>query len=128
MLTLLHTDGTPNSLEVKSRKTGGWINANPIKGCFVINVGDMMEVWTGGRWKSTLHRVVHRGDKRRVSAPFFLEPAWNARVELLEGVRLDVREEGKEYKVVEKYGDYLIGKVSRNFEFEEGQETKGRYD
>lgn len=94
----------------------------------MVNVGDMMEIWTGGRWKSTLHRVVHKGDERRVSAPFFLEPAWSAKIEVLEGMKSRGTEERKDFKTVERYGDYLIGKVSRNFEFVEGEEMKGRYD
>lgn len=40
---------------------GAWINADPIPGCFVCNVGEMWEIYTAGLYKSTLHRVIHRG-------------------------------------------------------------------
>lgn len=118
LLTLLHTDGTPDSLEVKTRM-GKWIGVQPIRGTFVVNVGDMMEVWTAGRWKSTLHRVVHRGTKRRVSAPFFLEPSWEAEVRPLPRIS-DIMDNAlrRNYVGVSSYGGYLTGKVSGNFEFE----------
>ncbi|MCJ1351037.1 MAG: hypothetical protein MMC33_001019 [Icmadophila ericetorum] len=109
-LTLLLADSTPGALQVQSRLHPNiWIPADPIEGAFVVNIGDMMERWTGGLWKSTLHRVVHRGDGFRVSVPFFFEPDFDARVGRLEG--LGRAEEGRE--VV--YGEYLIGKVNGNF-------------
>lgn len=60
-------------------KDGVWINADPVRGAYVVNIGDMMERWTNGLWKSTMHRVVHKGDTYRVSVPFFFEPNWDAR-------------------------------------------------
>lgn len=46
---------------------GSWITADPIPGCLVCNIGAMWETWTGGLYRSTLHRVVHRGSNYRVS-------------------------------------------------------------
>ncbi|KAI5122786.1 hypothetical protein M0805_000130 [Coniferiporia weirii] len=60
---------------------GVWITADPLPGCVVCNVGEMWEIWTNGLYKSTLHRVVHRGTNYRV--PFFFEPNFNALVEPL---------------------------------------------
>ena len=89
-----------------------WIDADPIEGAFVVNIGDMMERWTGGKWKSTMHRVVHRGQKMRVSVPFFFEPDWDARVRcLVEGGGGGENASGGEVA----YGEHLIGKVSGNF-------------
>lgn len=51
---LLHTDDTPKALQVFLRPTpiagqtsaredeGVWIEADPIEGCFVVNVGEMV--------------------------------------------------------------------------------------
>jgi isopenicillin N synthase-like dioxygenase len=79
-VTLLLTDSTKGALQVKSpSEPNTWINADPIPGAFVINIGDMMERWTNGLWKSTTHKVVHWGDAFRVSVPFFYEPDFGAR-------------------------------------------------
>ena len=66
-LTLLLADDTKGALQVQARDGSGWINADPVDGAFVVNIGDMMERWTNGLWKSTRHRVVHRGECFRVS-------------------------------------------------------------
>jgi isopenicillin N synthase-like dioxygenase len=79
-VTLLLTDSTKGALQVRSRaEKDAWIHADPIPGAFVVNIGDMMERWTNGLWKSTAHKVVHRGDGFRVSLPFFYEPDFRAR-------------------------------------------------
>jgi isopenicillin N synthase-like dioxygenase len=47
-----------------------WINVPLVNGCFVINIGDMMEVVTSGRWVATSHRV-RQVKQERYSFPFF---------------------------------------------------------
>merc|ERR1712048_406581 len=47
-------DGS-NGLEVDI--DGVWVPVKPRKGCFVINIGDLFELWTNDRWRSTPHRV-----------------------------------------------------------------------
>jgi len=79
-VTLLLTDPTKGALKVRSRAADdGWIDVDPIPDSFVVNIGDMMERWTNGLWRSTAHKVVHRGDGFRVSLPFFYEPDFGAR-------------------------------------------------
>lgn len=76
-LTLLAMDGSPG-LTVQM-PDGSWqaINAQP--GVFVINFGEMLEMWTGGRVKATLHRVVG-GSNERISVPLFLNPSYDTNV------------------------------------------------
>jgi len=44
-LTLLHTDQITGALQVRS-KSGAWIDADPIPGAYVVNIGDMLNVKT----------------------------------------------------------------------------------
>lgn len=55
-------------------KDGSWIPADPVAGALVVNIGDIMDALTSHAYKSTYHRVIHRGSKFRVSIPFFFEP------------------------------------------------------
>jgi isopenicillin N synthase-like dioxygenase len=76
-LTLLATDGTPG-LEVRKRG-GGWIAVQAPPGEFIINFGEMMEMWTKGRVQATPHRVVGT-DAERISVPLFFNPAYDTNV------------------------------------------------
>ena len=111
-VTLLLADDTKGALQVRAQD-GSWMNADAIPGAFVVNIGDMMETWTNGLWKSTPHRVIHRGENFRVSVPFFFEPNWDAKVTPLP--QCVERTGGKrKYKEV-CYGDHLTAKVKANF-------------
>ncbi|WP_223421116.1 isopenicillin N synthase family dioxygenase [Tateyamaria pelophila] len=76
-LTLLATDGSPG-LEVRKRG-GGWIPVSAPPGEFVINFGEMLEFWTGGRVTATPHRVVG-GTAERISVPMFFNPTYDTNI------------------------------------------------
>lgn len=76
-LTLLATDGSPG-LEVRKRG-GSWIPVSAEPGVFVINFGEMMEVWTDRRVRATPHRVVG-GRNERISVPLFFNPSHDTNV------------------------------------------------
>ena len=76
-LILLATDGSPG-LEVRKRG-GGWIPVSASPGEFVINFGEMLEFWTGGKVKATPHRVVGT-NAERISIPLFFNPNYDANV------------------------------------------------
>ncbi|KAL9287114.1 putative aminocyclopropanecarboxylate oxidase [Arabidopsis thaliana] len=85
MVTLLLTDGVPG-LQVcrdKSKQPHIWEDVPGIKGAFIVNIGDMMERWTNGLFRSTLHRVMPVG-KERYSVVFFLDPNPDCNVKCLE--------------------------------------------
>jgi isopenicillin N synthase-like dioxygenase len=75
LLTILLQDDV-GGLEVHTRN--GWIDAPPIAGTFVCNLGDMLERMTGGRYLSTPHRVRNTNGRDRLSFPFFFDPSWDA--------------------------------------------------
>ena len=77
-LTVLLQDST-GGLEARNR-AGAWISAPPIPYSFVINIGDMMQRWTGGRFVSTPHRVANRTGRGRLSVPFFVNPDYGATI------------------------------------------------
>lgn len=118
LLTLLAQDDK-GGLEVRTRD--GWIDAPPIDGALVINVGDMFERLTSGRFRSAPHRVVNRSGVSRYSFPLFFDPDFSAPVEPLpidghvtggDGPRWDDVDLHVE---IGTYGDYLLGKVSKVF-------------
>ena len=69
-LTFLLQDDS-GGLQVQPANTGKWSDAPPIAGTYVVNIGDLIERWTNGRYKSTLHRVINRSGHERHSVPFF---------------------------------------------------------
>jgi isopenicillin N synthase-like dioxygenase len=76
-LTLLATDGTAG-LEVRTRD-GGWVPVSAPIGEFVINFGEMLEMWTDGKIVATPHRVVG-GNDERLSVPLFFNPRFDTNV------------------------------------------------
>lgn len=72
VLTLLLQDAS-GGLQVQS-KSGDWIEAPPIPGTLVCNIGDLLARWSNDRFASTLHRVVNRSEAARFSIPVFFDP------------------------------------------------------
>jgi isopenicillin N synthase-like dioxygenase len=62
---------------------GRWIPAHPVRGAFIVNIGDMMQRWTNDLYVSTPHRVLNRSRHDRYSAAFFFDPSYSTQVECL---------------------------------------------
>lgn len=120
LLTLLLQDDA-GGLEVKS--PGGWIEAPPVGGSFVCNIGDMLDRMTGGLYRSTPHRVRNKAPRDRLSFPFFFDPSFDARIAPIplpgaEAIADDAGERWDRASVrafAGTYGDYLLGKVAKVF-------------
>ena len=83
-LTILLPQEETSGLQIK--RGDKWIDVPAPKNCFVINIGDLMELWTGGRWVSTLHRVVAKPDQAaRKSIAYFHQPNWDAVIKPMQG-------------------------------------------
>lgn len=76
--TILSQDET-GGLEILGRG-GEWIAVPPIPGSFVINLGEMMKLWSDGLFLATPHRVVNRSGLERYSVPYFLMPDHDTRI------------------------------------------------
>lgn len=62
-----------------------WEDVPPIKGAFIINLGDMLQKWTRGKYKSSRHRVLMDDKNDRYSIPFFFEPNVHCKVKSIFG-------------------------------------------
>lgn len=117
LLTLLRQDDV-GGLEV--RTTEGWIDAPPLPGTFVCNLGDMLDRMTGGLYRSTPHRVrLNTSGRDRLSFPLFFDPDFDARVEPIRTPEVDdhaTRWDAASVHTFEgTYGDYVMSKVGRVF-------------
>lgn len=78
LITILAHDGRPG-LQVRVGPNR-WVEVRAEPDMFVVNIGDMLDRLTGGRYRSTPHRVMHTGTGDRLSFPFFFDPSWDAEI------------------------------------------------
>ena len=121
LLTILYQDWI-GGLAVHTPQ--GWVDAPPLPGTFVCNIGDMLDRMTGGLYKSTPHRVKRNtSGTDRLSFPLFFDPNFEARVQRIDGVAgVPARDDSSErwdkanvHAFNGRYGDYLLAKVSKVF-------------
>ena len=86
-ITLLYQDAA-GGLQVRN-VNGQWVDAPPIDGTFVVNLGDMMARWSNDRYLSTPHRVISPLGVDRYSMPFFAEPHPDTLIQCLPGCQDD---------------------------------------
>lgn len=55
-------------------------------GSYVVNIGDLLEMWTAGYYRSAEHRVKNIGANHRFSAPFFYNGNVNLQITPLDFV------------------------------------------
>ncbi len=104
IVTILWQDAR-GGLEVMG-KDGNWISVTPLRGSYVINIGELMKRWTNGRFKATVHRVVHLQDKSRYSMPLFCNPNFRTIVDPRD---LGVSDAEAQYPPVMS-GDFLLSR------------------
>jgi isopenicillin N synthase-like dioxygenase len=110
VFTILHT--TRPGLEVVNAE-GRWIDAPPIPGAFVVNIGDMMEVLTNGRWVSTAHRV-RRVTEERFSFPLFFSLDYHTVVEPIPSLLAEGEAPRYERLVA---GEHLLAQTAQSFTY-----------
>ncbi|CAK8579500.1 unnamed protein product [Lathyrus sativus] len=90
LITLLATDDVKGLQICKNKEAEPqiWEDVAPLKGAFIVNLGDMLERWSNCTFKSTLHRVIGNGQER-YSIAYFLEPGHDCLVECLPTCKSD---------------------------------------
>ena len=83
VLTLLWVEPGKGGLQVE--RDGVWVDAPPVPGAFVVNIGELLEYATQGYLIATKHRVISpKRPEDRISVPFFFNPALDKRLPLIE--------------------------------------------
>jgi isopenicillin N synthase-like dioxygenase len=98
VITLLHQTPCDNGfISLEASIDGEFVKIPAIRGTFVVNLGEVLRLLTGGRVRATVHRVVrppqslHRGSARDVMV-FFQAPPLSARLRAItfsDGVGVD---------------------------------------
>ncbi len=87
-----------------------WHGVEPTPGALVINVGDMMQVWSNDRFTAALHRVRPIRDRARYSIPFFFNPSYDTDYAPLPSVIDD----GPKYRSM-NWGDFRRARTDGDF-------------
>ena len=104
IVTILWQDES-GGLEVLDRNEN-WIAVPPVTGSYVINVGELMRRWSNGRFRATVHRVIHTRNASRLSMPLFCNPDFRT---VVDPRQLGVAEEEARFSPVQS-GDYLVSR------------------
>ncbi|MDH6135822.1 isopenicillin N synthase-like dioxygenase [Kitasatospora sp. MAA4] len=115
-LTILYQDSAPGGLQVLDRAADRWLDVPVVEGSFVVNIGDLMAIWTNNAWVSTVHRVVNPpralAHTERYSVPFFHQPNYTALIECI-STCTDESNPPRHWPV--RSGAYIMGKFSRAY-------------
>jgi isopenicillin N synthase-like dioxygenase len=87
VLTLLLAEPGSRGLQVYQEREGAdgcWVEVPPLTDAFIVNIGELLEVASGGYLRATEHRVRLSGNgSERISVPYFFNPRLDARVPVL---------------------------------------------
>lgn len=99
---------------------GEWIDAPPMPGAFVVNIGDMMEVWTNGEFLATSHRV-RTVSEERYSFPLFFSADYDTLVEPLPKFTKGEISTRKPLKA----GEHLFAQTMQSFTYLKERRARG---
>lgn len=105
-ITLLYQDNS-GGLQVRELGSNSWIDATPIEGSLVVNVGDLLARWSNERFRSTLHRVINKSGHERYSIATFYDPTYGAVVDPCD---LGIEAASSLYPPVAA-GDYILKRI-----------------
>jgi isopenicillin N synthase-like dioxygenase len=78
-----HTDAGAVTLLLQDEQAGlqvfhdgAWHTVAPIDDALVVNIGDIVQVWSNDQYHAALHRVLANEHRERYSAPLFFNPSY----------------------------------------------------
>ncbi|SDI38700.1 isopenicillin N synthase family dioxygenase [Pseudomonas panipatensis] len=111
-ITLLYQDDS-GGLQVRELGSQSWVDATPLAGSLVVNVGDLLARWSNDRFRSTLHRVINCSGHERYSIATFFDPDYQSVVDPRD---LGIADEASRYAPV-KAGDYILGRIDQSMAY-----------
>ncbi|KAL2541596.1 2-oxoglutarate (2OG) and Fe(II)-dependent oxygenase superfamily protein [Abeliophyllum distichum] len=120
-ITLLLQDDDITALQIKHKEA--WIPIKPVPNALVVNIGDVVEAWSNGLYKSIEHRAVTNKKKPRISVATFVIPCDDVELNPLETM-VDDNYRPRIYKNDVKYVDYLRHTLARKMD---GKATNVQY-
>ncbi|MGB8407889.1 MAG: 2-oxoglutarate and iron-dependent oxygenase domain-containing protein [Mycobacterium sp.] len=91
---------------------GQWIDVPPVPGTFVVNIGDMLELWTNGEFVATSHRV-RKVKEERYSFPLFFNVDYHTVVEPLP----QFATAGGNLRPALRAGEHLFAQTAQTFAY-----------
>ncbi|XP_051133300.1 protein DMR6-LIKE OXYGENASE 2-like [Andrographis paniculata] len=110
-LTILAQDSV-GGLQVRRKSDGEWILVKPNPNTYIINVGDIIQVWSNDKYESVEHRVRVNSEKERFSIPFFLNPAHYIMIEPVEEL---VNEQNPVKYDAYNWGKFFTSRIFGNY-------------
>ncbi|KAF5951688.1 hypothetical protein HYC85_009632 [Camellia sinensis] len=110
-LTVLAQDEV-GGLEVKRKTDGEWVRVKPTPDAYIVNVGDIVQVWSNEKYESVEHRVTVNSERERFSIPFFFNPDHHVMVEPLE--ELTTEQNPPKYRAY-NWGKFFATRRRSNF-------------
>ena len=107
-VTVLLQDGEAG-LQVEQNQR--WHSISADRASIIINIGDVVQVWSNDRYKAPLHRVLASDQHTRYSAPFFLNPSFSTDYAPLESNR---RNEAPRYRAI-NWGEFRNGRAAGDY-------------
>ncbi len=99
---------------------GEWIDAPPVPGAVVVNIGDMMEIWTNGEFIATSHRV-RKVSEERYSFPLFFAADYDTAVAPLPRFTKGEKADRKSLKA----GEHLFAQTMQSFTYLKERRARG---
>ncbi|KZT69604.1 Clavaminate synthase-like protein [Daedalea quercina L-15889] len=109
--TILWQEPGIQALQVLNKQEQ-WVDAPPLPGTLVINLGDQFARWTNDVFKSTVHRAINRSGIRRYSIPLFFGTDYDVKLEPIPSCVSSNRP--LKYEVVTA-GDYVKSKLQATY-------------
>ncbi|MEP4485598.1 MAG: 2OG-Fe(II) oxygenase family protein [Halioglobus sp.] len=102
-VTILIQDGMPG---LQIYHNGHWVDAKSERGTVLVNIGDIVQVWSNGYYQAPLHRVLASSQYSRFSIPYFLNPAYTYNYAPLSGSPRYRSINWGEFRAQRSAGDY----------------------